>query len=127
MATRLLKEAGLAPVSHRSSMEPREWPLPSIRSVKPSAGYEHPASPAAIQRLLRDLGEEPLYGLRSIELVRRPKAPASHMLFGRLLLPGRILVYEVPNPPWTVRASLAATRSCTADRRGRQSRRTARR
>jgi hypothetical protein len=83
-------------------------PLPRLRIARPHDGYHHPAARADIVRLLQFFGEPCTYGLRSIELVR-DEAPANALQFGRLLVPGRIVLYEQPLSPWVLPGRLPAT------------------
>jgi hypothetical protein len=101
---RALKELGICfegPPERREGEEPA--PLPRLRVARPREGFHHPAARADIVRLLRFFGEGCTYGLRSIELVRGDtEAPADDLPFGRLVVPGRILLYEQPVPPWVL-------------------------
>jgi hypothetical protein len=84
-------------------------PLPRVRVTRPRHGYHHPANQADITRLLRFFGEVCTYGLRSVELVQDQDAPGqSRWLFGRLVVPGRILIYDQPPSPWLLRGKLPA-------------------
>jgi hypothetical protein len=108
---RALKELGvcLDGLPARSGHE-EPAPLPRLRVARPREGYHHPAARADVVRLLRFFGEPCTYGLRSIELVRgEAGAPADDLRFGRLLVPGRILLYEQPLPPWVLLGRLPAT------------------
>ncbi len=78
-------------------------PLPSLRVARPREGYHHPATRPAVVRLLRFFGEPCTYGLQSVELVRGDAgAPADELRFGRLLVPGRIVLYDQPLTPWVL-------------------------
>jgi hypothetical protein len=60
-------------------------------------------------RTLRFFGERCTYGLQSIELVRGEEALAgSRLQFGRLLVPGRIIMYDQPVSPWVLAGRLPA-------------------
>jgi len=68
---------------------------------KPTPGFHHPVGKQEVSQLLESVGPLALYGVRSIELVRAP-APggAPSLVFGRYEVPGRILLFEQPLPPW---------------------------
>jgi hypothetical protein len=78
---------------------------PSVRARRPAPGRHHPASAADIRAKLAALGEAAYYGVKSIELV---PCPVSHMklVFGRLVAPGEIVLYDQPYSPWQVRRGL---------------------
>ena len=82
-------------------------PLPRIVRRRPRPGCHHPTGRADIASVLRFFGEECTYGLRCIELVQAPSAtPQGAMQFGRLAVPGRILLYDQPHPPWLLAGTL---------------------
>jgi hypothetical protein len=82
-------------------------PLPRLRVGRPRAGFHHPASRADLARILRFFGERCTYGLQSVEMVRGDAAlPGSRMQFGRLLVPGRIMLYDQPRSPWVLAGRL---------------------
>ena len=77
-----------------------------VRTSRP--GFHHPAGKAAIWEILESVGPVAFYGLRSIELVRAPdNARTSVPLFGRYCVPGRIILYEQPMPPWRLSGLLS--------------------
>ena len=82
-----------------------------ITCAVPRPGFVHPASRVDIKAVLAAAGAESTYGLRCVELCRasidRP------LRFARLMVPGRIRLYEQPEPPWRLRGSL---RGNAADR-----------
>ena len=54
-------------------------------------------------------GAECIYGLRSIEFaVHQHSENAGDLQFGKLLVPGRIILYAQPHAPWTLPGRLAA-------------------
>lgn len=58
--------------------------------------------------MLGFFGELSHYGLREIRLTQTPAgATAAGRLFGRLYIPGTIVLYEQPVPPWYVNGTLA--------------------
>jgi len=79
--------------------------LPAIRQAKTRPGYLHPATPTDIVEVIDALGDEVVYGLRSIELAQARPGTRGRLIFGSFALPDRILLYEVRRPPWTIRAS----------------------
>lgn len=97
-ALRTLKQAGVvtAPAVRQSDLE---WSLPRIVERRPRTGRHHPASIADIERVLRRFGEECVYGIRSVELAHRPERGGA-LRFGRLAVPGRIVLYDQAVPPW---------------------------
>ncbi len=78
-------------------------PLPRVVCKHPKKGCHHPAGKADIKGVLRFFGEECTYGLRSVELVQGqiPWAEGSLRL-GRLMVPGRIVIFDQAHPPWRV-------------------------
>jgi hypothetical protein len=105
---RALKELGIRLDSLPDVPEGEEpAPLPRLRVGRPREGFHHPASRTDIARVLRFFGERCTYGLHSIELVRGDEAlPGSGLRFGRLLVPGRILLYDQPVSPWVLAGRL---------------------
>jgi hypothetical protein len=98
---RAVKELGL----HRDPAPPAPssdapTPLPLLRAQRPREGYAQPAGRADISRLLQFFGAELTYGVRSIELVRGRDDLQRGLLLGRLLAPGRVLLYDQPPSPW---------------------------
>jgi hypothetical protein len=74
---------------------------------RPRPGHLHPAGRADLERLLHFFGPRHYYGLRAVRLLRAPAAPAGKLLLGRLRVPGEVLLYEQPAPPWVLTAPLA--------------------
>jgi hypothetical protein len=67
-------------------------------------GFVHPASRREIEDLLEFFGPLAVYGLRSIELRRAADAAAcERIVIARLQVPGRVVLYEQPRPPWVIR------------------------
>jgi len=85
----------------------QEAPLPRIVVQPPRAGHCHPASKAAIEELLRFFGPACYYGLRRIELVQGNHRD-DRLVFGRLVVPGRIILYDQRPSPWTIAGALTA-------------------
>jgi hypothetical protein len=66
------------------------------------AGFLHPATPRDIRELLESFGPLAIYGLRSVEL-RQAEHGDGRMLIAGLRVPGRVVLYEQPTPPWVIR------------------------
>lgn len=49
---------------------------------------------------LRFFGEPSTYGLREIKLASEPGAEGGQLRFGRLLVPGKIVLFPQPRSPW---------------------------
>ncbi|MBO3744782.1 hypothetical protein J5X84_01790 [Streptosporangiaceae bacterium NEAU-GS5] len=83
--------------------------FPVVRVRRPGHRRHHPAPPADVRAALRAFGEEFYYGVRSVELRPAP-APGvgavagvgadSRLVFGSLVGPGEIVLYDQPLPPW---------------------------
>src|SRR5206468_818457 len=70
-----------------------------VRESRP--GFHHPADKQDVLEMLKAVGPVAFYGLRSIELARSPaNASVSMPVFGRYYVPGRIILFEQPWPPW---------------------------
>ena len=68
---------------------------------QPRNGFHHPARKQDVLQILDAVGPVAFYGLRSVELARAPSnASASAPVFGRYRVPGRIVLFEQPLPPW---------------------------
>jgi hypothetical protein len=97
------KEAGVARESGIPSADRLNGPSRLRIIVRPPRnGFHHPAGEPAILALLNNLGPVAYYGLRTIEMARAPAnaSAAAGLLFGRYHVPGRIVLYEQPAPPW---------------------------
>jgi hypothetical protein len=103
-----LKELGiriLPDATPQADDEPA--PLPRLRVSRPRDGFHHPASRADVTRLLRFFGETCTYGLQSVELVRGEDCPDGRTVcFGRLMVPGRIVLFDQPRSPWVLTGRL---------------------
>ena len=94
-------------------------PLPRVILQRPSAGYLHPASRGDVVQLLRLLGDACSYGLRAVVLARGPAAEwGGGLLLGRLLVPGQIVLFPQPPPPWRLAGRLSATTRARLERAG---------
>jgi len=70
-----------------------------VRGSRP--GFHHPADKQDVLEMLKAVGPVAFYGLRLIELARSPtNASISRPVFGRYCVPGRIILFEQPMPPW---------------------------
>lgn len=74
----------------------------------------HPAEPGDILRLLAFFGTAAAYGLRGVELRQRPAAGA----VAALRVPGVVLLFEQPAPPWALSGPLTATVTARLERAG---------
>lgn len=110
LLTRAMKESGIVPSTiPATDLDKKAAPLPRLIVKRPRSGYFHPARKIEIFDLLRFFGEECTYGLRTIELLqcgRRHRA--GEIVFGTLLIPGRIVLYEQPASPWLLPGTLSA-------------------
>ena len=72
-----------------------------ITVQKPRTGFHHPVGKHDVLEMLKVVGPVAFYGLRSIELARSPtRGSVSSPVFGRYCVPGRIILFEQPMPPW---------------------------
>jgi hypothetical protein len=94
-----LKDLGVAAKSNSKAGPRRHAKLRIIVQV-PASGFWHPATKNDILEVLRAAGPVALYGLRTVELVRAPSSRVPALVFGRYVVPGKILLYEQPVPPW---------------------------
>jgi len=70
-----------------------------VRKSRP--GFHHPADKQDVLEVLKAVGPVAFYGLRSIEFARSPaNGSISTLVLGRYCLPGRIILFEQPLPPW---------------------------
>jgi hypothetical protein len=96
----MLKELHAMTASDTAGMKP--WRLRTrILCRQPTPGFHHPVGKQEVLQLQESVGPLALYGVRSIELVRAPgPGGAPSLVFGRYEVPGRILLFEQPLPPW---------------------------
>lgn len=99
---RILKEFGieLCEPANRSTTETGPTIFPRITVQRTHKGYLHPADKRDITRLLEQFGELAWYGVREICLVQNSELQSDKFKFGALSVPGKILLYEQPEPPW---------------------------
>jgi hypothetical protein len=78
-----------------------------VRARRAGRGRHHPASAADIRNALKTFGEGTYYGLTSVELVPAPVVQRQLPL-GRLIAPGRIVLYDQAFSPWRLGFQLPA-------------------
>jgi len=96
-------------------------PLPRLCVKGTSEGRIHPAGKAEIARVLRFFGPSCSYGLRSIELAYRHDHDGGgdrDLLMGRLIVPGRIVLYDQMPSPWLLPYQLSAGATARLQRAG---------
>lgn len=104
-----LPAAPPVPPASTSTTPPRPPAVLQVHASRPRAGWHHPAEPCAILRLLQLLPAA-AHGLRAIELRPQPSGTrAQGLQLGCYGPPGRIVLYELPLPPWRLPGML-----CTA-------------
>ena len=84
--------------------------LPRITCQRAKDGFFHPITRQDIQRLLNFFGPQSYYGLREIRLSQAPSTAhaVTGMLFGRLYIPGKVLLYEQKLQPWHIAGRISA-------------------
>lgn len=104
---RASKELGIV-VEGAPSQQPRasRFTVPRIRQSQAPRGWHYPVSRSDLERALRYLGPEVCYGLSGIDLLPPPDLALDRIHFGTLLPPGRIRLYALPCPPWTLQGAL---------------------
>ena len=97
---RFLKELGIA--TRDSETDQQHEPVqPRINVRRPRPGFLHPATRADVRWFFDFVGAEAVYGVKQIELAHSPGMSENSLPpFGRLVVPGRIMIYEQPLPPW---------------------------
>ncbi|GAA4472365.1 hypothetical protein [Phytohabitans houttuyneae] len=88
-----------------------------IRERAPRRGFVHPAGPADVARVLTFFGPAATYGLRRVELRQRP-AGGSGVAVAALRVPGIVLLFEQPAPPWSLSGRLADVTAARLARAG---------
>lgn len=115
---RILKELGLIHVSEDAKAKGQDL-FPRILVRRPQRGFFHPASRADLRHVLEVLGPEAVYGLKTVELARAPDVRGSNMpSLGRLEVPGGILLYEQPVPPWRLTGTISRSEADRCRRAG---------
>ena len=101
----VLSRASLMSLTKSFRSEPRRVraarraTFPVVRARRPRVGRHHPASPADVRDALRSFGEEAYYGVKVVELIPAPIG-SRDLPLGRLVEPGRIVLYDQPLSPW---------------------------
>ena len=116
--SRQLKELGvvLDPVTKQRSVA---FALPRVVVTRPRRGFIHPVDSADLVELLKFFGPPCFYGLRSIRLIQGSTTSKELSLpFGRLVVPGTIILYEQPKPPWFVCGSIPRSERVKLERSG---------
>jgi len=91
-------------------------PVP-VRVCPPRRGFVHPADPADIVRVLTFFGPAAAYGLRGIELRQQPAAGTGPAV-AALRVPGLVLLFEQPAPPWDLSGQLTDVATARLQRAG---------
>lgn len=112
-AGRLLKQLGIAPAEMKTGEETGALPqprLPRITVERARRNQHHPAGKSDIEQILEFFGERTFYGIKQIQLAQAPVGARRRdgLLFGRLFVPGKIVLYEQPVSPWFLSGKLAA-------------------
>lgn len=104
---RVLKGMGIVHVSSDAGTQNKPV-QPRVTVQRPQPGFFHPAGRADVLSVLEFVGPEAIYGVQHIELSRVPNTGVSALLMlGRLVVPGRIMLYEQSHPPWHISGALA--------------------
>lgn len=100
-------KAGFEPETHSPlQIESERLTFPRITSARPNVGWLHPASAGDIAELLKTVGVEFCYGLKAIRLSQIQDHSRHILQFGRLNVPGVIVLFEQPCPPWRIHGQL---------------------
>ena len=79
----------------------------------------HPAGRGDLLDLLQFFGPECFYGLRSVMLMQGiGTSTAISLPFGRLIVPGTIVLYDQPEPPWFISGSVRHAERESLERAG---------
>jgi len=117
---RMLKEMGIAYDFQDQDVASAPFQT-RITIRRPRPGYVHPLEKVDLLRILNFVGAEAVYGLRSIALARQPDTSSPGLpLFGRLIVPGQIKIYEQPIPPWRIPGILPKSEAKNMRRTGAQ-------
>jgi hypothetical protein len=79
-----------------------------VRACPPRPGFRHPAGAADVVRTLALFGPAASYGLRRVELRHQPGPASGPPLVAVLRVPGLVVLYEQPEPPWLLAGRLTA-------------------
>jgi len=94
-------------------------PVP-VRACPPRRGFVHPAGATDIARVLDFFGPAAAYGLRGIALRQQPPAAGAGPAVAELRVPGLVLLFEQPAPPWQLPGRLAEVAAARLRRAGAQ-------
>ncbi|MFN8558743.1 MAG: hypothetical protein U0531_15850 [Dehalococcoidia bacterium] len=75
---------------------------PRVQVARPAPGFVHAATHSDVARALGRLGAARTYGIRTVELARRPPHGPDALPLGRFMAPGRIVLYEQPAGGWSL-------------------------
>jgi hypothetical protein len=89
-----------------------------IRVSRCRPGFIHPIGRQDIVDVLTFFGPLVSYGLRSIELRQSVGEEGDAQALARLMVPGRIVLYEQPQPPWQIRGELSSSSRRRLERAG---------
>jgi hypothetical protein len=78
----------------------------------------HPIGRPEIVDALTYFGPLVAYGLRSIELRQSVGEQVGSLTLARLMVPGRIVLYEQPQSPWQIRGELSSSSRRRLERAG---------
>ncbi len=98
--------------------ERRAAPAVPVRECRPRPGFHHPAGAADVLQVLDDMGPVASYGLGGVELRQAPPHANLRHHFGALHPPGRIVLYEQPDPPWRVPGQVSGRDRIAFERAG---------
>jgi len=88
-----------------------------VRVCRPRPGFVHPAGCADVVRVLSCFGPAAVYGLRGVELRQRPPGETG-MTIAALRVPGVVLLFEQPTPPWVLSGRLTDAATARLERAG---------
>jgi hypothetical protein len=89
-----------------------------IRVSRCRAGFVHPIGRREMVDALAFFGPLVSYGLRSIELRQSVGEQAGSLILARLMVPGCVVLYEQPEPPWQIRGELSSSSRHRLERAG---------
>ena len=79
----------------------------AVRMHPARRGFIHPAGDKDVTNILDFFGPSVGYGLRGVELRHADGGGRPRLVLATLKVPGMIVLYEQPLPPWTFRGRLA--------------------
>jgi hypothetical protein len=88
-----------------------------VRVCSPRPGFVHPAGRTDVVRVLTFFGPVAAYGLRGIELRQRPACDTGPAV-AVLRVPGVVLLFEQPAPPWVLSGRLTDQATARLERAG---------